>query len=203
MIPAGSEWKFLDTGASAGADWTKLDFKDDSWREGPGQLGYGDGDEKTKLNDSRENYPTYYFRLRFEVKLKDDAGNSGIQFRSRELQHGEVQGYQADAGPGWWGKLYEEHGRGLMWERGGEDVIEKGGWNEYEILALGLGNEFQSPESLHFDEAGMLAAEGVTPNEHGLIPSLEEAERVCARARLEPPRAMASTWFPWRITAYD
>ena len=36
--------------------------------EGPAQLGYGDGDEKTRINDARDNYPTYYFRLRFEVK---------------------------------------------------------------------------------------------------------------------------------------
>ncbi|OHB65842.1 MAG: hypothetical protein A2V70_16585, partial [Planctomycetes bacterium RBG_13_63_9] len=68
VIPAGSRWKFLDTGASPGPDWTKLDFKDDAWREGPAQLGYGDGDEKTRLNDARDNYPTYYFRLMFEVK---------------------------------------------------------------------------------------------------------------------------------------
>lgn len=68
VIPAGSRWKFLDTGASPGPDWTKLDFKADAWREGPAQLGYGDGDEKTRLNDARDDYPTYYFRLRFEVK---------------------------------------------------------------------------------------------------------------------------------------
>ena len=68
VIPAGSKWKFLDTGVSPGADWTKLDFEDEAWREGPAQLGYGDDDEKTKLNDSRDNYPTYYFRLKFEVE---------------------------------------------------------------------------------------------------------------------------------------
>ena len=30
------------------------------------------------------------------------------------LPNGEVAGYQADIGAGWWGKLYEEHGRGLL-----------------------------------------------------------------------------------------
>jgi len=85
----------------------------------------------------RSDFELRDFRLKLEVKLEDDAGNSGIQFRSRELEHGEVQGYQADVGPGWWGKLYEEHGRGLIWEQGGEDVVVKGGWNEYEILAVG------------------------------------------------------------------
>lgn len=68
VIPAGSTWKYLDTGAAPGPDWTKPDFKDDAWAEGPAQLGYGDGDEKTKLNDTRDNYPTYYFRRKFDVK---------------------------------------------------------------------------------------------------------------------------------------
>ncbi len=68
MIPTGSRWKYLDTGAFPGPDWTKLDFKDDAWPEGPAQLGYGDGDEKTRINNAPENYPTYYFRQKFEVK---------------------------------------------------------------------------------------------------------------------------------------
>jgi hypothetical protein len=68
VIPAGSRWKYLDTGTSPGPEWTKLDFKDDAWREGPAQLGYGDGGEATRINDSPDNYPTYYFRRKFEVK---------------------------------------------------------------------------------------------------------------------------------------
>ena len=48
-------------------------------------------------------------------KLTPNAGNSGVQFRGQNLPHGEVKGYQADIGKGWWGKLYEEHGRALLW----------------------------------------------------------------------------------------
>src|SRR5262249_50323241 len=54
------------------------------------------------------------FRLTLRVKLVPDAGNSGVQFRSEALPGGDVKGYQADVGAGWWGKLYEEHGRGLL-----------------------------------------------------------------------------------------
>ena len=54
------------------------------------------------------------FRLSLEVKLTPDSGNSGVQFRSEALPGGEVKGYQADIGAGWWGKLYEEHGRALL-----------------------------------------------------------------------------------------
>ena len=77
------------------------------------------------------------FRLELEVKLVNDEGNSGIQFRSQALPEGEVKGYQADAGPGWWGKLYEEHGRALLWDKSGETHVKKGDWNRYEIVAVG------------------------------------------------------------------
>ena len=78
------------------------------------------------------------FRLSLEVKLVKDEGNSGIQFRSEPL-HGfsEMRGYQADIGPGWWGKLYEENARALLWDKPGEQHVKKGDWNRYEIEAVG------------------------------------------------------------------
>ncbi|RMF44128.1 MAG: DUF1080 domain-containing protein [Planctomycetota bacterium] len=77
------------------------------------------------------------FRLSVDVRLIDDRGNSGIQFRSRVRPDGAVEGYQADIGPGWWGKLYEEHGRGLLWKASGEAHVRPGQWNEYTIEAVG------------------------------------------------------------------
>jgi putative membrane-bound dehydrogenase-like protein len=77
------------------------------------------------------------FHFSCQVKLVDNAGNSGIQFRSEALPDGEVKGYQADIGPGWWGKLYEEHGRELLWDKSGESHIKPGEWNTYEIIANG------------------------------------------------------------------
>ncbi|MAF67239.1 MAG: dehydrogenase [Planctomycetes bacterium] len=77
------------------------------------------------------------FRLIVDVRLVGDAGNSGIQFRSETLEGGDVRGYQADIGPGWWGKLYEEHGRALLVATEGDGFIEADGWNTYEILAVG------------------------------------------------------------------
>ena len=76
------------------------------------------------------------FHLKLDVKLVDNQGNSGIQFRSR-AHDGEVSGYQADIGKGWWGKLYEEHGRGLLWEESGEQHVRPGDWNTYEVIADG------------------------------------------------------------------
>jgi len=77
------------------------------------------------------------FRLTFEIKLVDNEGNSGVQFRSEALPDGEMRGYQADVGPGWWGKLYEEHGRELLWPKSAEAHVKPGEWNAYEIVAVG------------------------------------------------------------------
>ena len=78
------------------------------------------------------------FRLTFEVKLADNLGNSGVQFRSKVQDDAKsVAGYQADIGAGWWGKLYEEHGRALLWKKPGDSHVKKGEWNKYEILANG------------------------------------------------------------------
>jgi putative membrane-bound dehydrogenase-like protein len=77
------------------------------------------------------------FRLSLNVKLVPNAGNSGIQFRSEALPRGEVKGYQADIGVGWWGKLYEEHGRELLWKESGEKHVRIDDWNRYEIVAAG------------------------------------------------------------------
>ncbi|HTU27288.1 MAG TPA: family 16 glycoside hydrolase, partial [Pirellulales bacterium] len=77
------------------------------------------------------------FRMTVEVKLVGNAGNSGIQIHSEPRDDGEVKGYQADIGVGWWGKLYEELGRGLLWDKSGEQFIKPGEWNTYEIVCLG------------------------------------------------------------------
>lgn len=85
----------------------------------------------------KSDYILRDFRLTLKVKLVENEGNSGIQFRSDELPGGEVKGYQADIGAGWWGKLYEEHGRALLWDHSGEEYVKHGEWNDYEIVAEG------------------------------------------------------------------
>lgn len=78
------------------------------------------------------------FTLSFDVKLIDNRGNSGVQFRSQPLDgYYEIHGHQADIGPGWWGKLYEEHGRELLWDKSGEEHVKPGEWNHYEIRTEG------------------------------------------------------------------
>ncbi len=77
------------------------------------------------------------FRLVVKVKLVPNKENSGIQFRSDRFGDYEMKGPQADIGAGWWGKLYEENGRALLWNKPGEGWVNPEQWNTYEILAVG------------------------------------------------------------------
>ncbi|MEZ0388691.1 MAG: DUF1080 domain-containing protein [Verrucomicrobium sp.] len=68
------------------------------------------------------------FELTFKYRIV--AGNSGVQYRSKELAKGAfgpvVSGYQADfeAGKTYSGILYEEKGRGILAQRGQKTVIK-------------------------------------------------------------------------------
>ena len=70
------------------------------------------------------------FTLTFKYRIV--KGNSGVQYRSRELDKGEfgpiISGYQADfeAGPKYSGILYEERARGILALRGQKTVIKPG-----------------------------------------------------------------------------
>ena len=46
----GSSWKYLDKGTNQGTAWRTVTFNDVSWKSGPGQLVYGDGDEATVVS---------------------------------------------------------------------------------------------------------------------------------------------------------
>jgi putative membrane-bound dehydrogenase-like protein len=85
----------------------------------------------------RSNFEVTDFKLSVKVKLTPNAENSGIQFRSVPIDGGEMRGPQADIGQGWWGKLYEESGRGLLVPDGGEKHVRVGDWNEYVVEATG------------------------------------------------------------------
>jgi len=127
----------------------------------------------------------------FELTLsyRITGGNSGIQYRSKDLGDSVVGGYQGDfeAGTTYSGILYEEKGRGILAKRGervaiaadgtktmGEPigktedlqkVIKPGEWNEFRIVAKG-------PKLQHFingqlmsetvdEQEGKRAAEGI------------------------------------------
>ncbi|MCP4888994.1 MAG: DUF1080 domain-containing protein [Planctomycetaceae bacterium] len=101
------------------------------------------------------------FDLRLQVKLTGAASaNSGIQFRCQVKDVDHVSGYQADLDQGakWLGRIYDEHGRALLVERGTRVSIAANGtrrvetfapanqyavlfrdtaWNDYRIVGVG------------------------------------------------------------------
>lgn len=110
----------------------------------------------------RSEMVTTDFHLTVMVKLTPNKENSGIQFRSEALPGGDVKGPQADIGAGWWGKLYEEHGRGLLWKDSGEAHVKVGDWNVYEIEAVGTRVRTRINGKLCVDlEDGKIARRGI------------------------------------------
>lgn len=67
VIAYGDVWRYSDDDTDHGVQWVEPGFDDGTWSGGPGQLGYGDGDEATILLDQDPNVPTVYFRKRFEL----------------------------------------------------------------------------------------------------------------------------------------
>lgn len=120
-----------------GKDLTGWNGEESVWRVENGEIV---GETKTGLERNeflKSDMVLKDFRLTFQVKLTPNSENSGVQFRSKPVEHGEVQGYQADVGQGWWGKLYEELGRALLWDQPGDRHVREEAWNTYEILAVG------------------------------------------------------------------
>jgi putative membrane-bound dehydrogenase-like protein len=75
------------------------------------------------------------FDLTAEFRISGAAAaNSGIQFRAQRLPDGHAAGYQADMdlGATWLGRIYDEHGRALLVERGARVSIAPDGrkWTE-------------------------------------------------------------------------
>src|SRR4029434_3375595 len=67
------------------------------------------------------------FELRLQFKIV--GGNSGVQYRSQEVEKWVIKGYQADFdGAGAWaGTLYEERGRAVLAKRGQKVVVGEDG----------------------------------------------------------------------------
>jgi putative membrane-bound dehydrogenase-like protein len=99
------------------------------------------------------------FDLSLEFKITGSpSANSGIQYRAQRLPDAHAAGYQADLDDGaqWLGRIYDEHGRELLVERGTRvaiapdgrrwvdefaeadsfrGLVKPGDWNTYRIIA--------------------------------------------------------------------
>jgi hypothetical protein len=124
-----------------GKDLTGWEGKAELWKaEGGAIVGVSEGLKENHFLVTTEEFGD--FELRFEVKLHQPNGNSGVQFWSQRLPNStEMIGYQADIGPGYWGSLYDESRRRKVLAAANPEVIAKtlkvGDWNEYVVRAVG------------------------------------------------------------------
>lgn len=117
-----------------GVDLAGWSGDEDVWRVEEGAIiarSQGNGQNAFLVNEREWGE----FRLTFEVQLVNDVGNSGVNFWSRATEGGGIIGYQADIGPGWWGKLYEENGREELTSADLGSALSRGGTNHYVIEA--------------------------------------------------------------------
>lgn len=81
------------------------------------------------------------FILRVQVKLVDQKGNTGVQFRSIRLPNTpSMAGFQADFADveKYCGMLYDERRRGILLEPKPETIkLKSGDWNDIEVKAEG------------------------------------------------------------------
>jgi hypothetical protein len=78
------------------------------------------------------------FDLALEYRIEGhSSANSGIQFRSERLPDGHARGYQADLDDGatWLGRIYDQHGRRLLVERGERKAIAPDGRTWSDVFA--------------------------------------------------------------------
>ncbi|MBN2326443.1 MAG: CotH kinase family protein, partial [Candidatus Omnitrophica bacterium] len=72
LIPDGDVWKFFRGRQNPPGNWNQIGFDDSSWEEGPAGFGYGDNDDRTVLNDMRNNYTTVFIRKTFQIDNPGD-----------------------------------------------------------------------------------------------------------------------------------
>ncbi len=137
---AAEHWK-VEGGAIVGEIPAGIDLKENQW------LAWKD--------------PVHDFELSLDYRITGSAlTNSGIQIRSQIDEKGRASGLQCDLDDGkqWLGRIYDEHGRGLLLERGRrvsispegkrwedpfaeaaslQSVAKAGEWNSYRIRAVG------------------------------------------------------------------
>ena len=116
-----------------------------TWRVEDGAIVGGSLDATVPRNEFLCTTKTYGdFQLKVKFKLVGDKAkaNAGVQFRTKRIpNHHEVSGYQADAGQGYWGALYDESRRNKVLARPDAKVLETlvkhDDWNEYTIRCEG------------------------------------------------------------------
>lgn len=79
LMPTGAVWRFADSNVDLGTAWRSNAYSDITWKQGPGKLGFGDGDEATIVASNKQM--TTYFRVWFF--MTDAAACTNLPVRLR------------------------------------------------------------------------------------------------------------------------
>lgn len=111
------------------------------WRVEDGMITGGSLTEAIPFNTFLSSAGRYGdFELKFKIRLIKGDGfmNSGMQVRSERLaDNSEMSGYQVDAGPGYWGDLYDESRRNKAIAKAPGVPAKDWEWNEFRVLCEG------------------------------------------------------------------
>jgi hypothetical protein len=113
------------------------------WSVKDGAIVGTNGDKNVPFNTflwTKKKYKD--FEMKFQIRLKDGKGNSGVQIRSEILNPKQfsAKGPQCDIGQEYWGSLYGENFGGMM-KAAPKDVVKKAlkpaDFNDYYIKCVG------------------------------------------------------------------
>jgi hypothetical protein len=117
-------------------------LKDQFWSVKDGAI-VGRNDKKFHFNTFLWTQKKYKdFELKFQVRLNNGEGNSGVQFRSKIKNAAQfsAEGPQGDMGGRFWGSLYGENFDGVGQEAPADVVnraLKPTEFNEYYVKVLG------------------------------------------------------------------
>jgi len=134
LKPIGDGWLPLNNGTNF-AGWAA---EPEYWKMDAGGImhGHTPGTAQHHYAYTTNNYAD--FELHADLKLI--GNNSGICIRIAPVNFDNVPGYQVDMGDGYWGCLWDEHGRGKVVnfpKMEADKIVKPEEWNHYYIRAQG------------------------------------------------------------------
>ncbi|NNM28561.1 MAG: hypothetical protein HKO57_03510, partial [Akkermansiaceae bacterium] len=76
----GAVWRYNDSNVDLGTEWKDPAYRDRTWKSGPAEFGFGEGDEDTLVADLDPNVPSIYFRKAFELPRVPRGGAINLKF---------------------------------------------------------------------------------------------------------------------------
>lgn len=85
LVKGGDNWKYFDGGVDWGTNWTRPDFDDSGWSNGPARFGFGDKVFATAIGygSSTNKFPTTYLRRSIVVPANVTFTNLVLRLAQR------------------------------------------------------------------------------------------------------------------------